>query len=425
MRPSFCLLVRGLSASMLLANTGLAQAVPARTPIALCPTAIAHREVLHDEREQPIHVSPTAFAVRDGVLLLAGKYSATFGRTARAEFDLTSRDSIIALLRLANGDIRTFARPPLGMWEVDDVLAAPLDGDDWGLLITTVRDTSRNAASVRGPVWFMRLSARGAQPAQRVALPPGVVPNGHAFGDVAWASGRVVFALTASDKDGNNRVLLLEPRGPRWTSRLLETNGVSSVAVGFDGVKGDLALAVIQPDTTKRVDYNSLFLMRPDRPRHVAELLATGGSQPIYEPAVASTSTGVMVGWHRKALRTGSPGLYASYVSLVDDRPIRAPLAIGDSATRVFAVGDNGHPAHVVLARAASADSSELDIFAPTRHDTPLRVRVATAGAGALRALQDGNRIVVSQPRVLGGGSHLASELLWISTRCAAPEGGQ
>ncbi len=433
MRTTAAPFVRLATSSAIAISLGISlplRAAPAQSAgsgngIAVCPSAITKREVLHDERGQPIHISPDGLAERDGALLLAGQFSATFGLNADTSVGLTSQDSIVALLRLPNGTVRTFARPPIGEWSVEDVVATPLGANAWGLLITTSRDTPGSAPLAHGPVWFMRLTSQGASSAQQLVLPPGITANGRAPGDVAVRGSRVVFALTASDSLHNDLVVLLEPKGSRWQSSVIQSDGVGWVAVGFDGANGELAVVIVKPDYTQRVDANSLFLVRPERRANVFERLATGGSRPIHQPSVVSTKSGLAVSWHRRPLRMSTGGLYPSFLSLIEYDAVRPPRSVGEPATKVRVLGDSAHAPHLVLVRGAAGDSSEIDIVAPSSPNTTVRVHVASAGARAMRAVQVGSRIVVSQPRVLGGGTHLASELLWISTRCDAPEGGK
>jgi hypothetical protein len=392
--------------------------------VATCPSAIERRVVLHDERGQPLQLSNDSFAEQDGELLIAGRSTATFGPTALAAMDITSQDSLIAALRTTDGRVHTFARPDFGEWEAAELVAVPLGEGRWGLFIPTFRATSSTREPEPGPLWFWRISASGAGAPERLDLPVGFRVSHRGNFAAASLAGRTVLAVPVLDAEGSGRLLLFELRGDRWNSSVLPIDRIAWVALGFDGKTSELVVVAVRPRSDGVDDENSLFFAAPDtRPLELIRA-AIGGRNPIQLPSISSTRTGYLVAFQRRGAAMEFGKAWPGFAAFVEHGAVRPPRAIGDDALRVTAVSAPGADAHIVLARTAPNGENEIEIFAPRSPERPVRVRIPTAGASATRVLQSGSHVVVSHPKILGGGTHVANELLWISTRCEAPSGG-
>ena len=409
-------------------SPAIAQASPA---VGTCPGTVERTELMHDEQGNLLMFSHNHLATHDGEVMITGENSAAFALAGDGKPTLVHEDSLLALLRLRDGRVRAFARPDIGDWLLRFVTATPLGDGTWGLLLLTGREVPGRVILAPGPTWFMVVSARGVHSVQQLQMPDDVAPETRSDPAVARRGRRVVYATPARRLATDERgFLLLERTAGRWSTRYFATGGAAYVAPVFDGASGELVVAVVRAETNsvRLEDSNSLFLMRPDRPESRLELAAVGGDAPIHRPQLAATRGGFAIAWFRILPRTVRRAHFPAYFSMVEQGAVLDSRHPDGDVLRVAAVAGPDSTGLILLARSADDNvddgATELDIVSPNSRDRTVRLRMPTAVDGAVLAAWNGKQLVVSYPRPLGGGTHVASELAYIQPRCSAPDGG-
>lgn len=419
---------------LLVANSAWAQpdtgiAPPATVPV--CEDAIAQRELLRNEHGHLAHFSLGDIAERDGTVLITGARSATFALAPDGSVASGSLDSIAALLRLPDGRTRAFAAPLLAEEKLEFTLPVPIEGNAWGVFMLTGHSDSVSGRTIAGPVYFMTVDTSGQRAIEQIPLPDGVQPDLGTRPSVASHGMRTAIAFPAENRNGESVALLLERSAQGWTSRALVITGVTYVAVAFDGVRGDLVLAVVRPDPRPRRDRNSLFVYFVERAANVSHLVALGGQRGIHQPKITTTPTGVLLTWHRREPGGGGFRNYPVEWAVIADEEASAPVLLNKTMQQMAAFGTSSRESLLLLARDTDDENAEFELVSPQSERSHVRVRVPSISSRGTSAVmlgadapnQTASQLLVAHPVFLGGGTHLASELLWISTRCNASGG--
>jgi len=421
MRPTIPAVIRAytlvgvlVAAAMLAAPlAGQAQPVPAAQ---YCEAPIVRREVLRNERGNPIYVSPESFIAQDGELLVAGQFSIEFVRNDKNVYNVSQPNSVLAVVRSSDGTVRTFPRFPMGELLPTALRAVAMGNGSWGVLVHAAKIDPNAPQVVRGTLWFATLTRSGWGAVERVPLPRDVHPLSTMARHMVVVGDRVIAAMTADSGDEVNGVLLVERERGKWRTRFLNTGVASYTALALDGATGELVLGVVRADQTQASDANSLFLMFPDRRNHALRLLVRGGQSPVHHPVMHATSRGISVAW--RVHERNEQGRSKTAVQAVVE-PRRAQMASRIIAEPAYVTTVSGHEAlALVAARNTRADSIYVTLHTLPAPSVGVRLRYSSSFAEVIGAARWSESEIAVGLLAAKDGNHLVNEILWIGTRC-------
>jgi hypothetical protein len=162
------------------------------------------------------------------------------------------------------------------------------------------------------------------------------------FSGLAEHEGRVRLAAIAR-RDWQRRVALFSRDAGRWTVRALDM-GLATFAAITATPSLDL-LAVARPDTTLRVDHNSLFLYSkaPDDTAWTAHpRLWRGGGDPVHQPLFVGEASRPLLLWPTGPMFQYTSAWVLSLAALPDSAVAPIPIRAHMSDLVASSLGDTG-----------------------------------------------------------------------------------
>jgi hypothetical protein len=410
------------SPPLMVRDTAPARRLPAAS-IAPCEVQTVRRDTLRDAQGRPYYLAPDAMLLRDGVLFIAGQHSVwtrsgNDGRVIDGE-----QDAVLATVREANGEARTFARPAdIGDITLQPVRAAMLPNDRWALLLSEHIAAVDNAINRR--VWVAVLSRAGWSSVVPI-MPPASVRILDGAGVPLNSRGEhLLTALPAIRDDDEFGALLVEGPVDALTTRFVPLPGVAYVTSSFVGSTLSPALFAVHPNMGVSRSGNALFLHLPDAPATLPRLITDGVQTDVHEPRVHRVAGGFRIlALERSRLDRSAPERVVD-VHVPDIGPATAE-AISGVAERVISVNVDSADVVAAIISATTSGASDVTLFRRPGPGRGMRLPVSAAHTEVLGVAWDGAQHAVVA--TLHGDMHQAMAptlaLTWVTPRCRATSG--
>ena len=410
------------SPTLAASDSAPARRVPAAS-IAPCDVQTVRRDTLRDAQGRPYYLAPDAMLLRDGVLFIAGQHSVwtrsgNDGRVIDGE-----QDAVLATVREANGEARTFPRPAeIGDITLQPVRAAMLPNERWALLLSEHIAAVDNAINRR--VWVAVLSRTGWSSVVPI-MPPASVRILDGAGVPLNSRGEhLLTALPAIRDDDEFGALLVEGPVDALTTRFVPLPGVAYVTSSFVGSTLSPALFAVHLNRSVSRSGNALFHYLPDASGVAPVLITDGVGAEIHYPHVYRAPDGYRVVAHERS-RIDRAAADQLIEARVPDSGMALVEPLGASVEKLASAGrDSTHVLVAVTSRSTSG-TADVTLFRRPGPGRGMRVPVSAAHTEVIGVAWDGAQHAVVA--TLHGDMHQAMAptlaLTWVTPRCRATSG--
>jgi hypothetical protein len=341
------------------------------TAATITPARLDERHLIYVEQE-------TVVPNRGGRILVAGAPVYVW-RSAGEQYELLGLDSLFGMIVEPSSSFVRAIPSPLPGRVLKGMRAAALP-DGWWLV------TFAEVFSVQEPrkpnVIAMWAGETDGSSWRAVEKLPAVADtlNPLRFSSLAMHDGRVRLAAVVT-RDWQRRVVLFSRDEGRWTVRAHDM-GLSEHAAITSTPTLDM-LAVVRPDTTLRVDTNSLFFYT----KAPTDTLWTphprfwrGGGDPVREPLFAGEATRPLLLWATGPMFRASSAWALSLATIPESTAAPIPLPAYVSDLEASSLGDAG----VIATYDRGGPTRDIRVF---EYHEPLRVNLVFTKPSEYRGL--------------------------------------
>jgi len=344
------------------------------TAATIAPARLDDRHLIYVEQE-------TVVPNRGGRILVAGAPVYVW-RDAGDRYDLLALDSLFGMIiEPATSYVRAIPSPLPGR-VLKGMRAAALPDGWWLVTFAEVYSVQKPRRPNVIAMWAGETDGSSWRAVEKIAAVSDTLDPRN-FSGLAVRDGRVRLAAIAP-RGWQRRVLLFARDDGRWMASDHDLGLSTYVAITATPTL-DL-IAVVRPDTTLRVDRNSLFLYTK-APKDTAwtphPRLWRGGGDPARQPLFAGGNNGPLLLWSTGPMfRTASAWLL-SLATIPDTTPAPTEMRAFASDLVVSSLGDSG----IIAAYDRGGPTRDVRVF---EYHGPLRVTQVFSKATEYRGLFGG-----------------------------------
>ncbi|HEX7052284.1 MAG TPA: hypothetical protein VF188_18910 [Longimicrobiales bacterium] len=357
-----------------------------------------------------LYVEPETFSVSDGNVLLAGTPNYLWKPAVGSGKASSVRNAVFGVVIASDGATRVVPTPVEGML-VMGVRAVAREAGGWWIAFEEAEWTSETRRIIDKRVvalWFGAFDGQSWIALEELPLPADVTIRPFSGSTLVRSGDRLAWTLVAAaGPEDERRVLVYERVAGRWSYQIVPTFSANYAEPAYSR-SGELVLAVVEADTTRRVDGNSLFLYARQPVWRQWRKLVTGYGAPVHHPKLSLSPRGDLLTWWsrvegrrevrarfgaidggtRRVIEVDPDVAQFALVSLADGRrvwvtdhvvdgqPVRELRFVGEAADSLLAFGDIPNPYDGKFAATTPAPS-ELLLAGPARgrtdHDPVVR----------------------------------------------------